>query len=97
VPVPRQNGANRTKGEHQGTAAAHLQYNTIERALFPRRVVLLTKVRIEDFLKAMKDDGHPLEPILESVLIHATTLQMIYNNEFAKRRWWWPFRRAERQ
>jgi hypothetical protein len=37
--------------------------------------LLLTKVKVEDFLKAMKDDGHPLEPILEAMMIHAVALQ----------------------
>ena len=37
--------------------------------------VMTTKVWVEEFLGAMKDSGHPIEPILVSVLIHAVAVQ----------------------
>lgn len=37
--------------------------------------LLMAKVKVEPFLKQMKDDGFPLEPILEAMMIHAVALQ----------------------
>ena len=36
---------------------------------------MVTKVWVEQFLKQMKDDGFPTEPILEAMMIHAVALQ----------------------
>jgi hypothetical protein len=37
--------------------------------------LMITKVQVEQFLKQMKDDGFPTEPILEAMMIHAVALQ----------------------
>ena len=37
--------------------------------------LLVTKAMVEPFIKQMKDDGFPIEPILEAMMIHAVALQ----------------------
>jgi hypothetical protein len=50
--------------------------------------LLLTKARVEPFLKQMKDDGHPLERVLEAMMIHAVALQGKCDELSEQKEWW---------